>query len=89
MKYFGNPWGTSEGPAPVCDPDDADSVPQAPTPVGQPCVDCEVQIKEGDQGLLIPYHWATSAVTEEPHHIRCFLQSVTGPYMHVDGFLKD
>lgn len=84
MFFFGEPWD-----APVCDPDDEASVPQAPTPVGQPCLDCQVPIAEGDQGLLIPFQRASGEVTIEPHHRRCFLRQVLGPNTPLDGFLKN
>lgn len=85
MEYFGDPWGTSEGPASICDPD---SVRQAPTPVGDPCVECETPIQEGDQGVLTTHAWGAGIVTNEPHHIRCLLRKVAGPDIRIPGFLE-
>ena len=67
--YFGEPWD-----APCCE----DS-PRVATPVGQPCLRCEVPIKEGDQGWLIPYAPATGYPHLAPWHRACFLASILGP----------
>lgn len=83
MQYFGDPWD-----APVCDPDDEASVDQAPTPVGDPCLDCDVPIAEGDQGVIFPYAPADGPPRMGAHHRRCFLRSILGPHVHLDGFLK-
>lgn len=69
--FFGQPWD-----APVCE----DS-PQAPTPVGQPCMRCEVAIKDGDQGFLIPYAPATGYPHLAPWHRACFMTEIVGPDM--------
>lgn len=68
MQFFGEPWD-----APVCDPHDEASVPQAETPVGRACFayHCGRLIAEGDQGFLIPYAGPEDAGLK-PWHRRCF-----------------
>jgi hypothetical protein len=86
MEFFGEPWD-----APICDPDDETSVPQAPTPVGRPCFAhaCSELIKGGDQGVLIPFHPFDGEPRLEPWHRKCFLREILGPHAHLDGFLKN
>lgn len=63
--WFGESWG-----APVCDPDR-----HRPTPVGQPCEECTVEITGDDSGMLIPYveavGWHLTA-----YHLPCFLSTI-------------
>jgi hypothetical protein len=66
MKFFGEPWN-----APVCE-----DTPQAPTPVGELCLDCDKPIRDGDQGLLIPFAPTDRAPYMAPHHRRCFIRSI-------------
>jgi hypothetical protein len=40
------------------------------TPIGEPCLSCNVAIKEGDVGLIMPHVGET--VEEKPWHITCF-----------------
>lgn len=82
MQYFGEPWD-----APVCDPDDPDSVPQAATPVGRPCMRCKSLINDGDQGLLIPYAPEEGAPSLEPWHRLCFMRDILGPNFDLDQLL--
>ena len=44
-QYFGDAWN----------PNIAKHHPHAPTPVGTPCLDCEEEIVEGDQGFIMPH----------------------------------
>lgn len=69
MEFFGEPWD-----APVCE-----DTPQAPTPTGQLCFRCKVPIKDGDQGLLIPYAPMTGEPSLEPWHRLCFMREILGP----------
>jgi hypothetical protein len=69
MQFFGEPWD-----APICA-----YIAQAPTPVGELCLDCDKPIREGDQGLLIqfvPFVPADGAPYMAPHHRRCFIRSI-------------
>lgn len=69
--FFGQPWD-----APVCE----DS-PQVPVPVGQPCMACELEIRQEDQGFLIPYAPATGYPHLAAWHRSCFLASILGPVL--------
>ncbi len=64
-KWFGENWG-----APVCDPED-----HIPTPVGDPCVNCEEAIEAGDQGVVF----------DLPYHIECFTRAISGGLNHQRG----
>ena len=77
VRWFGETWL-----APVCDPRA-----HVPTPVGERCLDCRVTIEQGDRGVTIPYSRSLSGkypvedasdwlVTQEPHHLACFLSSM-------------
>lgn len=45
MQVFGPPWD-----APAYEESE-----KVATPVGRPCLDCHVPIKDGDQGYVIPF----------------------------------
>lgn len=65
--WFGESWG-----APACDPDR-----HRPTPVGQACEECTVEITGDDSGMLVPY----LARLDEPatlvaYHLPCFLSMI-------------
>lgn len=63
MKWFGHSWG-----APICVAED-----RASTPVGECCPQCDVAIKDGDDGLLVPNEDNKGGV---PYHVVCFLRAV-------------
>lgn len=67
--FFGQPWD-----APVCEMGT-----QVDTPVGQPCLACEVPLVEGDRGLLIPYAPERGYPHLAAWHHGCFLESILGP----------
>lgn len=84
MRWFGEPWPTTELRAPVCE-DDAYRV---VVPIGKPCLACEKPIKLGDQGIVTAasqgikgsfvlgediYHRTVAA-----YHLECFLRSILG-----------
>ena len=61
MKTFPNAWGRiTEVTA---------------TPVGVMCLACNVPIREGDVGLVMP-HMGPTEVTEQPWHRSCFLAAM-------------
>jgi hypothetical protein len=77
LRWFGDSWL-----APVCDPRS-----HIPTPVGQHCLDCRVKIEQGDRGVTFPYSRTRSGhyppdspedwlISNEPHHLACFLASM-------------
>lgn len=72
--WFGPAWD-----APVCE-----DTPQAPVPVGQPCLACSLPIEEDDQGFLIPYAPETGYPHLAPWHRSCFLASILGPCLPPD-----
>lgn len=75
-RWYGDPWPAADRRAPVCE-DDADRV---VTPVGVPCIVCQVKVELGDRGVLIPY-WAGPGTEpgECAYHLRCFLLTTIGP----------
>src|SRR4051812_31533512 len=67
--WFGNlerPWGK------LCV-----SMPYVATPVGQACLHCEEEIKEGDEGEMMPGGGAI-----RPVHAECLLRMVMGSVGH-------
>jgi hypothetical protein len=74
-SIFGGSWG-----APICE-----GAPPAPTPVGVPCLECGVLIKEGDQGVVRPVLRLGRAATMEPTHKECDLRNAVGPPAHLRG----
>jgi hypothetical protein len=62
MRWFGESWG-----APVCDPTQ-----QVYTPDGEACPVCHKSIREGDQGVEVPYLHDTGEDTLS-YHLKCFL----------------
>lgn len=69
--WFGTHWG-----APMLE--DATKV---STPVGQPCLHCEVPIAEGDDGVLMPV-LDTKGARTAPLHRECDLRMVVGSVGH-------
>jgi len=69
MKRFGESWG-----APICD--EQDGVPLVDTPVGEKCVRCEEPIKEGDQGVILPFLGGPAGWGEIVYDLDCFLASL-------------
>lgn len=70
---FGEPWD-----APVCE-----GAPRLPTPVGTPCLWCEVPIADGDQGQMQPLLRADRTTQMVPYHRECLLRAVVGPPGHL------
>lgn len=69
LPYFGQRWD-----APVCD-----NRPSGQTPVGTPCHECQLAIKDGDQGVFLPSIGdEDTPVTSVPVHRECMLRSVMG-----------
>lgn len=71
--YFGDSWD-----API-----TDGGVQAPTPVGEPCLQCNEPIEMGDQGVVLPCVLAEARVEHRPEHRECHLRSVLGPIGHL------
>jgi hypothetical protein len=75
MRWFGETWD-----APV-----NESTEEATIPIGEACERCEVEIKEGDRGFLIPgFVDDSKTVREFPYHLRCFMAGVIGDAMADD-----
>jgi hypothetical protein len=72
--WFGASWG-----APVCD-----EATHLPTPVGDLCTECMVEIIDGDRGMLIPFAGMTPAVLSS-FHLGCFLRTVGVPVSPADA----
>lgn len=79
VKWFGKPWPADweeHGRAPVCS-DEADRV---GVPVGLRCFQCQIPIRTGDSGVVIPHMGRPGTQpTTNPFHIECFLRMVLGP----------
>jgi hypothetical protein len=69
MKRFGESWG-----APICD--EQDGAPLVETPVGEKCVRCVQPIKEGDQGVILPFIGGPEGQGEIVYDLDCFLASL-------------
>lgn len=75
--YFGEPWNPSIAKGE-----------QAPTPLGAPCLFCKEAIKEGDQGMLMPYialdpsRQEVMARLAVPVHLECLLRQAYGSVAH-------
>lgn len=71
-EFFGEPW-----PSGICD--DGTRV---ATPIGVPCVECDEEVQDGDQGSWI---WDMSEKGGElkPLHRECGLRQVLGSYTHL------
>jgi hypothetical protein len=74
QPYFGKAWD-----API-----TDNAQQVPTPVGTPCLLCEVEIQEGDRGVMVGY-WGPQGASVAPIHIECQFRSVMGGANHIKG----
>lgn len=68
MRIFGALWD-----APVCEGETAE-----PVPIGEPCMDCNEMIVEGDQGYIMACLRASGEVDWLPQHKECSLMSVIG-----------
>lgn len=75
MKWFGASWG-----APV-----NEDTEWAPTPIGEPCMNCDEPIDAEDQGVLIPTWRAENIVTEDPWHLACHVRGIVGSVGHQLG----
>jgi len=73
MDYFGAPYPKAD-PAPIYV-----GATHVPTPVGQACIYCGKSILAGDNGFMIPFQGKDVALTIEPWHRLCFLESTFGP----------
>lgn len=77
--FFGEPWDVpaTEGQEHV------------PTPVGTPCLWCQVPIEDGDRGFILPAMRQTLAgdwyADPLPQHRECQMRSVIGSPAHLDG----
>lgn len=74
MRWFGESWG-----APV-----NEECEQGPTPVGEQCLECEREIGEKDQGVLIPY-----LDVEAAYHHLCFLRAILPEDLFAQVKLQD
>jgi len=82
MKWFGEPWPDPVLRAPVCE-DDADRI---RTPLIA-CLRCGEYIKEGDQGIAMPYvgefvlgrNFNEDGQVMCAYHLKCYLRSILGP----------
>ncbi|MEV6400515.1 hypothetical protein AB0M39_38015 [Streptomyces sp. NPDC051907] len=74
-SIFGEPWD-----APVCE-----GAPRVPTPVGEPCLWCEVPVEDGDQGQMQLLVRADGTAKLVPFHRECLIRSVVGPPAHFWG----
>jgi hypothetical protein len=76
---FGGPWD-----API-----DDGAQFVETPVGEPCLDCDKPIREGDQGLIMPSMYLAKegqpASRPAAVHRACHLRSVLGSPEHLHG----
>jgi hypothetical protein len=46
-------------------------IPAVDTPVGDACMRCDVPIKAGDVGIIMP-HMGPEGTVEKPWHLACF-----------------
>lgn len=80
MPWFGEPWPSPATRAPSCDNDDD----HIETPVGQPCLLCDVPIVAGDGGTLMAARDETSGCwVPGPVHRECSLREVLGGAGHL------
>lgn len=75
VKWFGPSWG-----APVCDP-----ARHIDTPVGRPCFYCYEGIREGDQGIAMPYFDDEGRASVVPIGLDCFLRDIGVPLQGAQG----
>jgi hypothetical protein len=71
--WFGQSWG-----AEVCEPER-----HKPTPVGEPCMDCQRPIEYDDRGLVVPHVYRGTndlpAMRLTYIHIHCFTRGLPKP----------
>jgi hypothetical protein len=73
-EFFGEPW-----PSGICE-----DATQVETPVGVPCILCEVAIADGDRGSFsIPL--GGDGTVRSPVHRECGLRAVSGGIAHISG----
>ncbi len=72
--YFGDPW-----PSGICD----DGT-RFPTPVGEPCVECEEPIEEHDQGSFMGNGVWPDRPALVPVHKECGFRAVMGGIGHFE-----
>jgi hypothetical protein len=72
MRYFGVPY-PSGTPAPVYE-----EAEQVPTPVSEVCPQCELPIRAGDNGFIVPF-WSGGEASEQAWHRRCWNLATLGP----------
>lgn len=65
MKWFGESWGAA-----ACEPSE-----HADIPIGQKCEYCEIEIRDGDEGVILPCSGAV-AFYFIPYHLNCFLETL-------------
>jgi hypothetical protein len=83
-NWWGSPWPSSQERAPVCG-DDRERI---PTPVGEPCMHCGVEIQVGEQGVSFPgYTDAPDGWQMEMFHTHkaCMLRTVLGCSANLEG----
>jgi len=68
-KWFGLSWG-----APINTPEN-----KIPVPIDEFCVECDVEIRDSDQGFSIPHLSMDGKRKRSYYHKRCFFLSVLGP----------
>jgi len=64
MKWFGENWG-----APICE-----DLLHIETPVDKVCGFCNEPIREGDRGVVMPFHGGEDS--EMAAHHRCFMKAL-------------
>lgn len=68
MQWFGESWGAT-----ICDPQH-----HVATPVDSKCSECGVELREGDQGIRVPFMRpkGESGPAFVDWHIRCWLDHI-------------
>lgn len=56
-----------------------------PVPVGEKCGWCSVEVREGEQGIMMPVLLADGDTTSMPWHKECMLRSTVGGLNHLAG----
>ena len=69
VKWFGKTWG-----APICDPHT-----HIETPDGEACPGCMKTIRDGDQGVEIPFSGGPEDPPVLDWHLNCFLAEIGIP----------
>lgn len=55
-----------------------DGAARVPTPIGQPCLQCNESIVEGDRGLMVAVYHSVFKSSVEPVHAECEVLPIVG-----------